>query len=169
MDQKQRQFSIWYVFIALWALMLFQMFVTPFFNPTEIPYSEFKKALEDGQVTEIAVSTTLIHGKMKDDKVFNTIRVDDPDLIRNLEKHHVKVTGVIETTFLRDLLSWVVPVALFFGLWWFMFRRMGQSQGFLTVGRSKAKIYMKRRPRSALTMLRGSMRRNRNFKKWLSF
>jgi cell division protease FtsH len=144
MDPKQRQFSIWYVFIAIWALMLFQMFVTPFFNPTEIPYSEFKKALDDGQVTEIALSATLIHGKMKDDKVFNTIRVDDPDLIRNLEAHHVKFTGVIESTFVRDLLSWVVPVALFFGLWWFMFRRMGQSQGFMTVGRSKAKIYMEK-------------------------
>ncbi|HEX2056026.1 MAG TPA: ATP-dependent zinc metalloprotease FtsH [Nitrospiraceae bacterium] len=144
MDQKQRQFSIWYVFIALWALMLFQMFVTPFFNPTEIPYSEFKKALEEGQVTEIALSPTLIHGKMKDDKIFNTIRVDDPDLIPTLEERHVKFAGVIESTFLRDLLSWVVPVALFFGLWWFMFRRMGQSQGFMTVGRSKAKIYMEK-------------------------
>ena len=144
MDPKQRQFSIWYVFIAIWALMLFQMFVTPFFNPTEIPYSEFKKALDEGQVTEIALSATLIHGKMKDDKVFNTIRVDDPDLIRNLEAHHVKFTGIIESTFVRDLLSWVVPVALFFGLWWFMFRRMGQSQGFMTVGRSKAKIYMEK-------------------------
>jgi cell division protease FtsH len=144
MDQKQRQFSIWYVFIALWALMLFQMFVTPFFNPSEIPYSEFKKALEDGQITEIALSTTLIHGKMKDDKVFNTIRVDDPDLVRMLQERHVKFTGTIESTFLRDLLSWIVPVALFLGLWWFMFRRMGQSQGFMTVGRSKAKIYMEK-------------------------
>jgi cell division protease FtsH len=144
MDQKQRQFSIWYVFIAIWALMLFQMFVTPFFNPTEIPYSDFKKALEEGQVTEIALSNTLIHGKMKDDKAFNTIRVDDPDLVRTLQERHVKFTGVIESTFLRDLLSWVVPLALFVGLWWFMFRRMGQSQGFMTVGRSKAKIYMEK-------------------------
>jgi cell division protease FtsH len=124
--------------------MLFQMFVTPFFNPTEIPYSDFKKALEEGQVTEIALSNTLIHGKMKDDKAFNTIRVDDPDLVRTLQERHVKFTGVIESTFLRDLLSWVVPLALFVGLWWFMFRRMGQSQGFMTVGRSKAKIYMEK-------------------------
>jgi cell division protease FtsH len=81
---------------------------------------------------------------MKDDKAFNTIRVDDPDLVRTLQERHVKFTGVIESTFLRDLLSWVVPLALFVGLWWFMFRRMGQSQGFMTVGRSKAKIYMEK-------------------------
>ena len=33
---------------------------------------------------------------------------------------------------------------LFFGVWWFLLRRMGQSQGFMTVGQSKAKIYMEK-------------------------
>src|SRR5207249_4775806 len=46
---------------------------------------------------------------------------------------------------LRDLLSWVVPIALFFGVWLFLLGRMGQGQGgFMTVGRSKAKIYMEK-------------------------
>ena len=44
MDPEQRQFSIWYMFIA-WVLMLIQMFLPSFFNPTEIPYSEFKEAV----------------------------------------------------------------------------------------------------------------------------
>ncbi len=159
MDPKQKQFSIWYVFIALWAIMLFQMFVTPFFVPTEIPYSEFKAALAAGRVEEVSVSSTVIHGRMKPEappsgetaspvkegRVFETVRVEDPDLIRDLEKHHVKVTGVIQSTFLRDLLSWVVPIALFFAVWLFLLRRMGQGQGgFMTVGRSKAKIYMEK-------------------------
>ena len=68
MDKKQRQFSIWYVFIALWAIMLFQLFVTPYFNPTEIPYSEFKEAVASDKVEEVAISPTVIHGKMKPDK-----------------------------------------------------------------------------------------------------
>src|SRR5213594_25683 len=159
MDPKQKQFSIWYVFIAIWALMLFQIFVTPFFNPSEIPYSEFKAAVAADKVEEVAVSTTMIHGRMKPEsatsggsssgaregRVFNTVRVEDPDLIRELEAHHVKVIGVIESTFLRDLLSWVVPIALFFGVWLFLLGRMGQGQGgFMTVGRSKAKIYMEK-------------------------
>ncbi|MEP6887164.1 MAG: ATP-dependent zinc metalloprotease FtsH [Nitrospirales bacterium] len=168
MDKKQRQFSIWYVFIALWAMMLFQLFVTPYFNPTEIPYSEFKEAVASDKVEEVAVSSMVIHGKMKPDKTsspdtssekslttapstppegraFNTVRVEDPDLIRDLETHHVKVTGVIESTFFRDLLSWVIPIALFFGVWLLLLRRMGQGQGgFMTVGRSKAKIYVEK-------------------------
>src|SRR5207249_4607091 len=159
MDPKQKQFSIWYVFIAIWALMLFQIFVTPFFNPSEIPYSEFKAAVAADKVEEVAVSSTMIHGRMKPEsatsggsssgaregRVFNTVRVEDPDLIRELEADHVKVPGVIESTFLRDLLSWVVPIALFFGVWLFLLGRMGQGQGgFMTVGRSKAKIYMEK-------------------------
>lgn len=142
MDPKQRQFSIWYMFIALWVLILLQTFLPSFFNPTEIPYSEFKESVAAGKVTEVAVSPQIIHGKLKEDKVFNTIRIEDPDLLRNLAEHQVKVTGVIESTLFRDLLSWILPIVLFFGVWWFLLRRMSQSQGFMTVGQSKAKIYV---------------------------
>ncbi|MEK6801425.1 MAG: ATP-dependent zinc metalloprotease FtsH [Nitrospirota bacterium] len=144
MDPKQRQFSIWYMFIALWVLILLQTFLPAFFNPTEIPYSEFKESVAAGKVTEVAVSPQIIHGKLKEDKVFHTIRIEDPDLLRNLAEHQVKVTGVIESTLFRDVLSWIVPIVLFFGVWWFLLRRMGQSQGFMTVGQSKAKIYVEK-------------------------
>jgi cell division protease FtsH len=81
----------------------------------------------------------------KEGRLFDTVRVEDPDLIRDLQAHQVKITGVIESTFLRDLLSWVIPIALFFAVWLFLLNRMGQGQGgFMTVGRSKAKIYMEK-------------------------
>ena len=144
MDPKQRQFSIWYMFIALWVLILLQTFLPSFFNPTEIPYSEFKESVAAGKVTEVAVSPQIIHGKLKEDKVFHTIRIEDPDLLKNLAEHQVKVPGVIESTLFRDVLSWIVPIVLFFGVWWFLLRRMGQSQGFMTVGQSKAKIYVEK-------------------------
>src|SRR6185437_2585403 len=61
-------------------------------------------------------------------------------------KYNVKFAGAIESTFLRDLLSWIIPVALFFGVWWFMYRRFANQQGFggglMSVGRSKAKVYV---------------------------
>lgn len=132
------------MFIALWVLILIQTFLPSLFNPTEIPYSEFKSAVEANKVTEVTVSPQVIHGKMKEDKVFHTIRIEDPDLLRSLAQHQVKVTGMIESTLFRDLLSWILPIVLFFGVWWFLLRRMGQSQGFMTVGQSKAKIYMEK-------------------------
>ncbi len=158
MDPKQRQFSIWYILIALWALLLFQFFVSPIFSPTEIPYSEFKAAVAAGKVAEVSISTTTIHGRMNPEAgqlgpsaaatpgpLFDTVRVEDPDLIRDLQAHGVKITGVIESTLLRDILSWIIPIVLFVGVWLFILRRMGQGQGgFMTVGRSKAKIYMEK-------------------------
>lgn len=150
MDPKQKQFSIWYVFIALWALMLFQIFVTPFFHPTELSYSDFKTAVAAGKVEEVAISSTMIHGRMKPEgdkkegDTFDTVRIEDPDLLRLLAAHDVKVTGIIESTFVKDLLSWVVPIALFFAVWLFLLRRMGQQGGFMTVGQSKAKVYMEK-------------------------
>jgi cell division protease FtsH len=159
MDRKQKWFSVSYVLIALWALLLVQLFVGRFVQPTEIPYSEFRAAVAAGRVAEVSVSSTRIHGRMKpgegmaadarqtpkEGRLFDTVRIEDPDLLRELEKHGVKVTGVIENTFVRDLLSWILPIALFFGVWVFLLRRMGQSQGgFMTVGRSKAKIYMEK-------------------------
>jgi len=155
MDPKQKQFSIRYVWIALSTLMLIQIVMTRYFQPTTIPYSEFKAAVAAGKVEEVAIASTVIHGRMKPEappaegaqpegRVFDTIRVEDPDLVRELQAHQVKITGVVEMTFLRDLLSWLIPIGLFAGVWFFLLRRMQGQGGFMTVGRSKAKIYMEK-------------------------
>jgi cell division protease FtsH len=149
MDKKQIRFSIWYLVVALWVVALIQLFVAPAFGPEELPYSEFKDAVAAEKIEEVSISTARIHGRMKPGesgeslRLFYTIRVDDSELLRDLQTHGVKVTGVIESTFFRDLLSWVVPILVFAGVWVFLMRRMGQGQGgFMTVGKSKAKIYM---------------------------
>src|SRR5437773_11201354 len=68
-----------------------------------------------------------------------------PPRPRNLSKYNVKFAGAIESTLLRDLLSWLIPIGLFLGVWWFMYRRFAGQQGFgglMSVGRSKAKVYV---------------------------
>jgi cell division protease FtsH len=157
MGPKQKQFSIWFLLIALWGLLFFQVFVTPFFNPAEIPYSEFKTAVMEDRVEDVSLTPTLVHGHFKKDKqVFIVVRVEDPDLVHHLEDHHVQITGVIESTFFKDLLSWVVPIVVFFGIWLFMLRRMGQGQGgFMTVGQNKAKIYMEKEVKTRFSDVAG--------------
>jgi cell division protease FtsH len=62
----------------------------------------------------------------------------------DLEKYGVKFTGETEHSFLSDLLSWIVPMLVFFALWMFLFRKVAEKQGlgsFMTVGKSKAKVY----------------------------
>jgi cell division protease FtsH len=147
--EKRVKFSAWYVFLALWAVLIIHSLIVQTFQVKTIPYSEFLSSLERGEIEEVAITQNHIKGKMKktDDAIekpqtFNTVRVDDPELTKKLTQGEVKFTGVIESTFLRDILSWIFPIALFVGIWYFIIRRMSGQQGFMTVGKSKAKIYM---------------------------
>jgi cell division protease FtsH len=144
-------FSIWYIFLAIMAVVLVHDLIVAMNRVEEVPYSQFKKWVKEGKVAEVAVTSHMLTGKLKPEgeekvgQLFTTVRVEDPDLVRELNTHGVEFTGVIESTFWRDLLSWIVPVALFVGIWLFILRRMGQAQGgFMQVGQSKAKIYMEK-------------------------
>lgn len=144
-------FSIWYVLLAMMAVVLVHDLIHTFNKVEELPYSEFKKLVADGKIAEVSVANHVLTGKLKpeseskEQKSFATVRVEDPDLVRELNQHGVIFTGVIESTFWRDVLSWVVPVALFVGIWFFILKRFGQAQGgFMQVGQSKAKIYMEK-------------------------
>ncbi len=146
--QKHYKFSLWYVVLGIWVVLIVQNYIASMFAAQIIPYSQFLALLKSGKVTEIAVSANQIQGKMKVDgapedfKPFKTIRVD-PDLSKMLEQYPVTFKGEIESTFLRDLFSWVFPLLLFVGVWYFLMKRMGgQQAGFMTLGKNKAKIYM---------------------------
>ncbi|OQW56738.1 MAG: cell division protein FtsH [Proteobacteria bacterium HN_bin10] len=148
---RQVSFSIWYVLLAIMAVVIVHDFILALNQVEELPYSEFKRLVAEGKVAEVAVTSHMLVGTLKSEgdskeqKAFRTVRVEDPDLVRELNQHGVTFAGVIESTFLRDLLSWIIPVALFVGIWFFIFRRLGQAQGgFMQVGQSKAKIYMEK-------------------------
>jgi len=148
---KKISFSIWYVILAFWALLLLQSYFGALKQAEEIPYSEFKALVATGKVAEVSIAnqtlsgTLKAEGESKEGKRFRTVRVEDPGLTSELTAKQVKITGVIETTFWRDILSWVLPIVVFVAIWAFIFRRLGQAQGgFMQVGQSKAKIYMEK-------------------------
>ena len=145
---KKVSFSIWYVVLAIIAIVLVHDFIVATQKLEELPYSEFKTLVAAGKVAEVSVTQQRVTGKLKSEegakeqKLFTTVRVEDPDLVKELSARTVTFSGVIESTFLRDLLSWVVPALVFVGIWFFVIRKFGQGQGgFMTVGQSKAKIY----------------------------
>jgi len=144
---KKTQFNIWYWIAAFFGLMVFQYLFATATQVAQIPYSEFQTYLTQGRIAEVAVSDRFIQGRFTEPvdgrPMFITTRVE-PDLARDLQQHDVVVTGQVESTFLRDLLSWVVPVALFVGLWMFILRRMGGGMGggLMQIGKSKAKVYV---------------------------
>ncbi len=144
---RKTQFNIWYWVIAFFVLMAFQSLFTTATQVAQIPYSEFETHLAEGRIAEVAVSDRFIQGRFREPvdgrPMFVTTRVE-PELARELQQYDVVFTGQIESTFLRDLLSWVIPVVLFVGLWMFILRRMGGGMGggLMQIGKSKAKVYV---------------------------
>ena len=147
--EKKHKFSLWYVLIGVWIVLIVQSYIASMFAVQTIPYSQFLTLLKTGKIVEVAITANKIQGKMKVDgdtpnetKAFKTIRVD-PELSTFLEQYKIVFKGEIESTFLRDLLSWIFPLLLFVGIWYFFMKKMGAQQaGFMTLGKNKAKIYM---------------------------
>jgi len=146
--EKQHKFSLWYVLLGVWLVLLLHNIIASALMVENIPYSEFVKLVKEGKVAEIAISENDIQGRMipsdgssEKGALFRTVRVD-PGISELLEENNVTYSGRIESNFLGTIMSWVIPIALFFGIWMFMMRRFQQQSGFMTIGKNKAKIYM---------------------------
>lgn len=146
---KKTQINLWYATLAIMGILLFQSWWGASRQIEVMPYSRFEELLAKDQIAEVFIRQNRLEGKLKDPlpdgrQYFLTNRVE-PQLAERLSKLGVKYAGVVESTFLRDLLSWVLPVLFFFALWIFLIRRMAEKQGFgglMTVGKSKAKVYV---------------------------
>ena len=147
--QKQFKFSIWYVLLGFWIVLIVHNLLVSAFAIKTIPYSEFLTSLKDNKIIEVAIRADQIQGKIKDgdggsanETLFRTVRVD-PDTSKLLEQYNVPFKGEIESRFFANLFSWLIPIFIFFGIWFFLMKRMsGQQPGFMTLGKNKAKIYM---------------------------
>jgi cell division protease FtsH len=162
MELKQRKFAIGYLGITLLAILAFQL---PLFGPqaTNVSYSEFKALAKKGKVSNLTLDKETVSGTLSTDGIeallpkekveelkrssgetrrFVAARVDDPGLVAELEQANVKFTGHVENTWLATLLSWVLPAVIFAGVWVLLMRRFGPQQGLMTIGKSKARVYV---------------------------
>ncbi|HKT20327.1 MAG TPA: ATP-dependent zinc metalloprotease FtsH [Stellaceae bacterium] len=146
---KRTQFHAWYVVAAILGIFLLQQLWTQSQQVSVLPYSQFLDDLKGGKIAEVSVSGDYIEGSYKQPENgrqrFVTTRVA-PDIAKELQQYNVKFSGAVQNHFLSDILSWVLPTLLFFGVWYFVFRRFANQQGlgggFMSVGRSKAKVYV---------------------------
>ena len=149
--EKKDQWNIGYWIVAGLLLLTLQNYWQAAKTVEPVPYSEFEKALAEGRVAEVLVSDRTVTGRLKspDSRGKTTIvatRVE-PDLAERLSKYDVPYARVVESTWLRDVLSWILPAVAFFGVWFFLFRRFAEKQGmggFLSIGKSRAKVFMEK-------------------------
>jgi cell division protease FtsH len=137
---------MWYVLGFLVLLALGQAFFYTMQSNEAISYSEFKQAVRDGRVQEVTVAQDRVRGTLKappqGTRPFTAVRIEDPKLLEDLERHGVKYRGEVASRWVGEVLGWVIPLIILVALWTFFFRRMGGAEGgVMSFARSKAKIY----------------------------
>ncbi len=143
-------FNIGYFVVAMLLLGVFQMWLG-YRNVAAISYTELQNYVANGKVASVTVTETGIQGKFSAPQdgreYFYTHRVD-PDLATYFKNAGVEVNGASDSNWLTTLASWVLPAAIFFGLWMLFFRNFAGRQGvggLMSIGKSKAKVYVERK------------------------
>ncbi|WP_233224750.1 ATP-dependent zinc metalloprotease FtsH [Thiomonas sp. X19] len=117
-----------------------------------VPYSQFQTELQQGKFSNVVVGQQTITGTLKSPdatgkKIMVAVRVD-PQLAGQLQRQGVTYSQAYSNTWLSNILSWVLPALVFFGVWYFMVRKFAEKQGgmgmggFMSIGKSRAKVYM---------------------------
>ena len=141
---KKTHFTIWYIVIAFLIVVLIQNYIMTRKVEDVIPYSEFKELLRTDKIKDLTINPESINGERETEKglrKFQTVRVEDADLVKELEAHHVKYTGKVESKWLANIFSWIIPLVFFFILWRVLFSRIGPETSVMSFGKSRAKIY----------------------------
>jgi cell division protease FtsH len=149
---KKANFNAWYLMIAVLALVTIQGLWQQAQRTEYLPYSEFETYLKDGKIDNLTITETRIIGELKgaqegQPNSFVTTRVD-PSFAQQLQQYGVEFRGGTDSNFFSNLLSWVLPIVIFFGIWIFLLRRMSMggmgAGGLMSIGKSKAKIYVEK-------------------------
>ena len=145
--RKKVHFSIWYYLIAS-TLMFFWFQSYSGRQQTEtISYSDFKQWVQQGKVEDLIVGPEQITGKLKagegkPERLFVTVRIEDPELVGQLEQKGIKFSGYVENKWLGAMASWLLPLVFFVFVWFFLMKRMsGGPQGVLSLGKARVKVY----------------------------
>jgi cell division protease FtsH len=163
MERQEQEFSLWYLVIAGLATLVLQFYIGEA-GVNTLAYSEFKSLLKAGNVRDVTLGETVVSGKLvtagvekvlppdravvlkqatQPERAFTAIRVPDPGLVADLDAAHVRYAGQADARWIGTLLSWVVPVLIFFAIWSLLIRRIGGATGgVMEIGKSKAKVYL---------------------------
>ena len=156
-DKHSKKPLIVYYIVALVVVMLLNALLFPQiqrYSVKQVEYSEFLQMLEEGKIAEVQINETQIAFEPKEQYVdgkatyYTTNRVTaDDKIVDRLIESGVTFGQVVPeqmSPIIEFLVSWVLPLVIFYALGSFMFRRMSQRMGgnSMSFGKSNAKIYV---------------------------
>ncbi|MCW5636481.1 MAG: ATP-dependent zinc metalloprotease FtsH [Rubrivivax sp.] len=153
--ERKTGFNLGYLLVAVLAMLTLRDCMQQWQAVEAVPYSRFEQYLADGRFESVEVGDTRITGTLKvaepGGKRVIVATLVEPALAERLAPSGVTYTRVHTPTWPGALLSWVVPALVFFGIWYFLVRRMadkfggGLGGGLMGIGKSRVKVYVERR------------------------
>ncbi len=153
-NNKNGQYVMTFIMVSLLALFIMSIVtnkVSQQYNE-ELSYTDFLEKVEKGEIESIKFTGTQINVVQKAEKdsrfkkTYYTGMVNDDEMISLLKKHNVEIYGYIPdntSTWIYNILSFVIPLALVWILLAFLMRRMGGG-GMMGVGKTTAKVYVEK-------------------------
>lgn len=147
--RRDWRFNIGYLLFALITILILHRMWEIQQQTEVVPYSEFANLLREDKIAEVMVGEQVVRATLKEPmadgrKQVLAVRVE-PNFAQELEAAKVKYTGLLEQTWITTLLSWIVPIGIFFLLWSLLTRRLQQNLGpMMTVGQSRARVFVEK-------------------------
>ena len=140
------RFSIWYALLAVLLILTVRQFTAS--SQAELTYTQFLRYVAEDRVSSVAIGEDEIQGVFSvvpdtlNNMAFSVVPIQDDSLLTLLDGHGVAYEGVVPSPWPR-ILSWVLPMVVLVGLWFFILRRMGGAAGgVMNIGKNKAKVFV---------------------------
>jgi cell division protease FtsH len=142
LNPVNRNLFIW-LLVVLLGLFVFNVYYKPKKQYDTVIFSDFMKAVQSSEVQSVTIQGKNIYGLFKDGKEFKSYAPDDPDLVKGLREHNVKITAKPdeESGFWQNMLISWFPMLLLIGVWIFFMRQMQAGGGkAMAFGKSRARL-----------------------------
>ena len=168
---------IWYLFAMVIVFIFLNDYVSTLKNASSIPYSEFLDDVSQGKVAKVTLTGNQILGELKAEKdkksdFFITTAAPDPQLVDRLRAKGVTFQVEPESHFWSLVVSWILPLFLFYLLWRFIAGRMpggGGTGGILGLTKSKARVYVEKDTKTTFADVAGVDDAKEELKEIVSF
>ena len=141
--------------IALLILLGLNFMLVPYLQKAQIKeenYSAFLNQVEKENVDKVQVDDDKITYTLKgSEQLYETAKMEDPELVSRLDKAGVTFTGKIDQTMspvLSFFLTWILPILIFIWRGQYMQKQMMNKAGggpgsmMFGMGKSNAKVYV---------------------------
>lgn len=166
-EKNPKKPVIYYYIMALLVVMFLNAFVFPLIleqNIKEVDYGTFLSEIENQNIETVEIQDNQIVfvalDEEKEEQIYITGKMDDPDLVDRLYDADVEFSRVIpkeNSPLVNFLLTWILPIGIFIGLGRILTNSMQKRMGgnMMSLGKSKAKVYVEAQTGKTFTDVAG--------------